>query len=73
MKSCKYTHAIPADDKDAALKPVMWGELPDEDYGDTDGREEGLISDNGTSPPRYRHCAFTSQKVFAPRANNLYA
>lgn len=34
----------PADGRDAALKPVMWGELPDEDDGDTDGRDEGSIT-----------------------------
>lgn len=68
----------PADDKNAGLKPIMWGEVIA-----NHGREESSnlmsVAENledemdGRFRGGYAHCSFTSKDVVTPSATKLYA
>ncbi|OJJ36965.1 hypothetical protein ASPWEDRAFT_26399 [Aspergillus wentii DTO 134E9] len=49
----------PEDDRDAALKKVMWGEVD--------------MSSDTVSEPEYHHCSFTSYEVVTPCPTRLYS
>ncbi|KAE8393115.1 hypothetical protein BDV23DRAFT_180994 [Aspergillus alliaceus] len=63
----------PPDDHDAALKPVMWGEVVGHRLDEQDPR--GSTAYFGAGPDssiKYAHCTFTSQEVNAPNPVRLY-
>ncbi|KAL4778392.1 hypothetical protein BJX76DRAFT_352648 [Aspergillus varians] len=66
----------PPDDHEAALKPVIWGEIVS--LEECNGRDQNWFS-TGHRPstqdsamPKYAHCTFTSHVVNPPRPGQLY-
>ena len=61
-------------DQDAALKPVMWGEVAMQRDDDSASSREEDSQRNCTpeSPPGYAHCAFSSLDVVTPNTTSLY-
>lgn len=54
----------PAHDIDAAVKPVMWGEV--------DMKRFDAFGEISSSDPSYLHCSFTSDPVVPPKADAVY-
>lgn len=61
----------PPDDTDAFLKPVMWGEVP-EDSRDTQNGRASDTEEVNSGLPGYGHCTFTSKDVVTPSMIRLY-
>ncbi|KAE8360992.1 hypothetical protein BDV27DRAFT_167311 [Aspergillus caelatus] len=63
----------PPDDHDAALKPVMWGEVPRDMSDGPDGDRSTAYTGAGpVSLEVYAHCTFTSKEVVTPNPVRLY-
>jgi hypothetical protein len=64
----------PPDDRDTALKPVMWGQISGDGSDEQD--QDWLTAYYGASPEspgiRYTHCSFTSKEVMPPNTIRLY-
>ncbi|KAF7589729.1 hypothetical protein BBP40_003927 [Aspergillus hancockii] len=65
----------PPDDRGAALRPVMWGEIPaDKSEGQDPDRLTAYYGAGSADSEgmKYAHCAFTSKEVVTPNTIRLY-
>lgn len=65
----------PFDDKDASLKPVMWGEIPRSSiYCENEGSSADSVQhDTEWEVGNYTHCTFTSKEIISPSMARLYS
>ncbi|OJJ34834.1 hypothetical protein ASPWEDRAFT_39931 [Aspergillus wentii DTO 134E9] len=61
--SCVISAACHSNDEDAALKPVMWGEILEQDGA----------ADDGSEGSKAGHCSFASEEVVIPSKRKQYA